>query len=222
MKFIKKLILRTLLRSIGKTYDGTGLSQKDAYNTPILLFSEWFRQSLKETPDQVNIMTVSTVSEDGSPSSRLVLLKHFDENGFVFYTNYNSRKARELSSNPKVSLNFWWEQFFRQVRIEGSAVKVSEKESDDYFQTRDRGSQLGAWASAQSQVIESRDILEKKVAAIEKKYEGTEIRRPPHWGGYRIVPEKIEFWQGRLNRLHDRFLYTKKEDGSWQKDRLSP
>jgi pyridoxamine 5'-phosphate oxidase len=222
MNCIKKLILKTLLRSIGKTYDATGLSKKNAHNTPILLFSEWFRQSLKEAPDQVNTMTLSTVSKEGVPSSRLVLLKHFDEQGFVFYTNYTSRKARELADNPRASLNFWWESFFRQVRIEGSAAKISAKESDRYFQSRDRESQLGAWASPQSQVIESREILEQKVEALKAQYQGNEVPRPPHWGGYRIVPDKIEFWQGRLNRLHDRFLYTRKVDGSWQRDRLAP
>lgn len=221
-KVLKNIILRALLRSVGKTYDATGLSEEDAFNTPILLFSDWFQQSLQEAPDQVNIMTMSSVSQDGNPSSRVLLLKHFDERGFVFYTNYNSRKAKDLADNPKVCLNFWWEKFFRQVRIEGSVEKVSAKESDRYFRSRDRGSQIGAWASPQSQVIESRDVLDQNVAALNKKYTGRDVPRPPHWGGFRIVPAQIEFWQGRLNRLHDRFLYTRREDGSWHLDRLAP
>lgn len=222
MNFVKNIILKTLLRSVGKTYDGTGLSKKNVSNAPMHLFSDWFQQCLKEMPDQVNIMTLSTVSANNTPSSRLVLLKHFDEQGFVFYTNYKSRKAEDLAGNPYAALNFWWERFFRQVRIEGLVEKVSAKDSDHYFRTRDRGSQLGAWASPQSEIIANRDLLDTSVAALEKKYHGQDVPRPPHWGGFRVIPQRIEFWQGRLNRLHDRFRYTKNEDGSWQLDRLAP
>jgi pyridoxamine 5'-phosphate oxidase len=222
MNYLQKIIIRTLLRSIGKTYDGTGLSKTNAHNTPIHMFSDWFQQTLKAAPDQANIMTISTATSSGMPRSRLVLLKHFDEKGFVFYTNYNSQKAQELSQNPQASLNFWWESFFRQVRIEGQTEKVSAKESDQYFASRDRGSQLGAWASPQSQIITDRNFLEQNVVELEEKHRGKNVPRPPQWGGYRLVPEEIEFWQGRLNRLHDRFRYQKQSNGKWQLDRLAP
>lgn len=222
MTFFKKIILKTLLRSIGKTYDGTGLSCDDAQGIPIRMFSDWFQQTLKKDPDQANIMTLSSVGQNGCPSSRLVLLKHFDQKGFVFFTNYTSRKAQEFTDNPNACLNFWWESFFRQVRIEGRVEKISDKESDKYFATRDRTSQLGAWASHQSQVLANRTVLEKRVAELAKRYKGKDVPRPPFWGGYRLAPNTMEFWQGRLNRLHDRLRYTKQANGDWKLNRLAP
>ena len=222
MNFLQKIVLKTLLRSIGKTYDGTGLNRDDAYDVPVQMFSDWFQQTLKKNPDQANIMTLSSVSLDGHPSSRLVLLKSFDQEGFVFFTNYTSKKAQELNNNPNACLSFWWETFFRQVRIEGKAVKISAKESDKYFATRDRTSQLGAWASHQSKTLTNRAVLEERVAKLSTRYHGKDVPRPPFWGGYRLVPSTMEFWQGRLNRLHDRFQYTKQADGSWELNRLSP
>jgi len=222
MLFIKKLIFKILLQSIGKAYDGSKLSRKRVAAAPILLFSEWFQQMLKESPDRANIMSLATVSPEGKPSSRLVLLKYFDEQGFIFYSNYRSRKALEMKANSKACLNFFWDTSLRQVRIEGVVEKISSQESDAYFQKRARGSQLGAWASPQSQIIQDRKSLEEKVAEITEKYKGRDVPRPPFWGGYRLIPDEIEFWQGRLDRLHDRFRYTKKTDGNWSIDRLAP
>ena len=222
MNVLQKLIIRTLLRSIGKTYDGTGLSRENAHDTPFHLFADWFQQALKESPDQANIMNLASVSADGNPSARLVLLKDFDENGFVFYTNYHSRKGQELTANPNACLTFWWEKSFRQVRIEGEVDRVSAQESDAYFATRDRTSQLGAWASHQSRVVASRSVFESKVAELDRHYQGRDVPRPPFWGGYRLAPSEIEFWQGRLNRLHDRFQYKRLADGHWVMNRLAP
>ena len=177
---------------------------------------------MQECPDQANIMALSSVALDGRPSNRLVLLKSFDEKGFVFFTNYTSRKAQELTDNPQASLTFWWEKFFRQVRIEGDVEVVTSKESDDYFATRDRTSQLGAWASHQSQTIDNRTVLEERVAEITKRYQGRDVPRPPFWGGYRLKPNTMEFWQGRLNRLHDRLQYKKEANGNWTINRLAP
>jgi len=222
MNLIKNFIIKTLLKSIGKAYDGSGLSRDVAYDTPTQMFADWFQQSLKENPDQANIVTLSSVSHDGRPSSRLVLLKSFDQRGYVFFTNYKSRKAQELNNNPNACLTFWWESFFRQVRIEGQVEKISAAESDQYFASRDRKSQLGAWASHQSQEIKDRTVLENRVAQLTEKYQGMKVPRPPFWGGYRLVPSTIEFWQGRLNRLHDRLRYSKQADSSWQLNRLAP
>lgn len=166
-------------------------------------------------------MTLATATKDGQPSARIVLLKSFDERGFVFFTNYHSRKGKDLAENPSACLLFYWPQVWRQVRIDGAVEKVSEKESADYFQTRPLGSRLGAWASNQSEVIENRDVLEENYAELEKRF-GEDVPCPPHWGGYRLRPIEIEFWQGRENRLHDRLRYRLRRDGTWLIERLAP
>jgi len=222
MNFIKKTIIKLLLRSIGKTYDGAGLVLPEAKDSPFSFFADWFQQALKEMPDQANIMTLSTVSPEGRPAGRLLLLKGYDERGFIFFTNYQSAKANDLEHNPWCSMAFWWERFFRQVRIKGPVEKLSAQESDDYFKSRDRGSQLSAWASAQSKVIANRAELEAQVQEYELKFKGKEIPRPDFWGGYRLLPEEVEFWQGRLNRRHDRLRYSRQQDGSWKVERLAP
>lgn len=166
-------------------------------------------------------MTIATATPDGRPSARVVLMKGFDERGFVFHTNYKGRKGLEIEANPRCALLFYWGELERQVRVEGYAARVPEKESDTYFSSRPRGGHIGAWASEQSRRIESRAALEERVRSVEIEYEGQEVPRPPFWGGYRIEPESIEFWQGRENRLHDRLLYTRRDKG-WQIQRLQP
>ena len=166
-------------------------------------------------------MTLATATKAGEPDARIVLLKSFDDQGFVFYTNYQSRKAKELSDNPQACLLFYWAQLWRQVRIEGTVEKVSDEESEKYFQSRPLGSKLGAWASNQSEVIESREVLEARFAELEKRF-GDNVPRPPHWGGYRVKPIAIEFWQGQDNRLHDRLRYRFQKDGLWVIERLGP
>jgi pyridoxamine 5'-phosphate oxidase len=173
-------------------------------------------------PLDPNAVTLSTVDSEQRPSSRTVLLKSFDERGFVFYTNYESKKAVHIENNPNVSLLFFWSDAARQVKIRGKAEKLSTKESLAYFLSRPRGSQIGAWVSAQSSVISSRSMLESKFQEIKKKFKDRDISLPSFWGGYRVVPEEIEFWQGRRNRLHDRFLFTKQDDGTWKIERLAP
>ena len=167
-------------------------------------------------------MTLATISPDGKPSARIVLLKDCDDRGFVFYTNYQSIKGQHLVKNPWAALVFLWVELERQVRIEGKVEKVPPSESDSYFRTRPRGSQLGAWVSDQSNVIANREVLERQLEALEQKYAGKEVPRPPHWGGFRVIPTEIEFWQGRPNRLHDRLRYRLTESGNWIRERLSP
>jgi len=166
-------------------------------------------------------MTLATATSDGTPDARIVLLKSFDDSGFVFYTNYQSRKARELSESPRACLLFYWASLWRQVRIEGTVEKISEAESDAYFQSRPLGSQLGAWASDQSEVVETREILEARFEELQKRF-GENVPRPPHWGGYRVKATVIEFWQGQDNRLHDRLRYKLRQDGNWTIERLGP
>lgn len=168
-------------------------------------------------------MTLATATADGRPSARTVLLKEVDENGFVFYTNYESRKGRELIENPRAALVFYWEELERQVRVEGIAEKVSQEQSEEYFRTRPKGSRLGAWASRQGQVLPNREIIEDRLAELAKQYEASEdIPLPDYWGGFRVKPEIIEFWQGRPNRLHDRLCYRRESSGAWTISRLSP
>ena len=166
-------------------------------------------------------MTLATATRDGTPDARIVLLKSFDDSGFVFYTNYQSRKAGELDESPRACLLFYWASLWRQVRIEGTVEKISDAESDAYFQSRPLGSKLGAWASNQSEIIENREILEARFAELQKRF-GENVPRPPHWGGYRVKPTAIEFWQGQENRLHDRLRYKLRQDGSWTIERLGP
>jgi pyridoxamine 5'-phosphate oxidase len=203
-------------------YTRTGLDESDAAPDPIEQFRGWFDDALAADLHEPNAMTLATATPEGRPSARTVLIKGFDERGFVFYTNYEGRKARELEANPQCALVFYWGELERQVRVEGRAGRVSEEESDAYFTSRPRGSQLGAWASEQSRPVEDRGTLERRLRELEREYEGREVPRPPFWGGYRVEPETVEFWQGRENRLHDRLLYRRSGDGGWKRERLQP
>ena len=211
-------------RNVGdlrKEYARAGLSESEADPNPVEQFRHWFDEALAANLHEPNAMTVATATRDGRPSARVVLLKSFDERGFVFYTNYEGRKGRELEENPRAALLFYWGELERQVRIEGAVSRVSEEESDAYYASRPRGSRLGALASEQSRAIEGRGALEGRISSLEAEYEGREVPRPPFWGGYRVEPEATEFWQGRENRLHDRLLY-RRGDGGWKMERLQP
>jgi pyridoxamine 5'-phosphate oxidase len=199
-----------------------GLNHDELYKNPVKQFESWYEETNNSGIHEPSAMSLATVDENGQPWQRIVLLKLFDEKGFVFFTNYESRKANQISTNPKVSLLFPWHPLGRQVHLVGSAEKITTAESLKYFATRPRGSQLGAWASEQSQVISSRSILETIVDSMKKKYAEKEIPLPPFWGGYRVVADTFEFWQARENRLHDRFIYTKDENGEWFNERLAP
>ena len=196
-------------------------SKASADPNPIQQFTQWYEEAVAAEVPETDAMTLATATASGNPSARIVLLKGFDERGFVFYTNYESRKAKELAENSRVSLLFYWMPIKRQVRIQGTVEKVSAEESDQYFHSRPLGSKIGAWASDQSEVIESREALEKRFEELGWKFSDN-VPRPPHWGGYRVKPDTIEFWQGRENRLHDRLRYRLQADGSWLIERLGP
>ena len=189
---------------------------------PFKQFELWLDEALAANFVEPNAMNIATVNQDGDVSSRMVLLKGFDKKGFVFFTNYNSTKANDLESAKLAALNIWWDKLHRQVRINGSVEKVSRQETVEYFHSRPRGSQIGAIASAQSQVIENHSVLADEYSRIEALYEGNEIPCPDHWGGYRVLPDKFEFWQGRPNRLHDRLRYVRSNSADWEIERLSP
>ena len=195
------------------------IEQVDA--DPMQQFKKWFDEAIADNVAEPNAMTLATATKEGIPSARILLLKDIAENGFVFYTNYESRKGQELAENPYAAMVFLWLQHERQVRIEGKIEKVSKEESAIYFNSRPKGSQIGAWASPQSQTIESRAVLEDKVAALEQEY-AAQIPMPDFWGGYILLPQRIEFWQGRSSRLHDRICYEQNEDGAWEVRRLAP
>ncbi len=205
-----------------KDYTLESLSELEVDLNPFSQFKKWFDQARAAQLPEPNAMTVATATPDGKPSARMLLLKDFNERGFVLFTNYNSHKGQELAENPQAALVFWWAELERQVRICGDVEKISESESDQYFESRPTKSRLGAWVSNQSEVIESREFLEGRLQEFHIKYENEEIPRPPHWGGLRVIPTEIEFWQGRPSRLHDRLLYSRLDNGTWKIERLSP
>lgn len=207
---------------IRKDYIQASLDEKDAGNDPLVLFKKWFAEADTAKVLEVNAMTLATVDAASKPHARIVLLKAIDDLGFTFFSNYQSNKGKELTANPNAALLFFWPELERQVRIEGIIEKVSEKESDEYFDVRPRGSRLGAWASPQSSTIPSRQFLEDQERKFQLQYDGKEIPRPEHWGGYRLIPKRIEFWQGRASRLHDRICFDQDAHNSWQKSRLAP
>ena len=209
------------IASIRREYMRESLSETDVHADPFGQFGRWWEEALHADIDEVNAMTLCTVSSEGFPSGRIVLLKGYDAEGFVWFTNYESRKGRELLSNPNASLLFFWKELERQVRIEGICERVSEVESDTYFHSRPEGSRIGAWASPQSAVISSREVLDRNIAEITERFSDSPVHRPPHWGGFRLRPRAFEFWQGRPSRLHDRIHYDIAEDG-WKIKRLAP
>ncbi|HLO38365.1 MAG TPA: pyridoxamine 5'-phosphate oxidase [Lacibacter sp.] len=210
------------IADIRRDYSLKTLTETEITENPFQQFADWWQQAIESEIDEVNAMTLATASLEGVPSARIVLLKGYDEKGFVFYTNYESAKGQELAENPRASLLFFWKELERQVRITGLVEKVSTQENDEYFLSRPTGSQIGAWASPQSHVIENRSWLESKVKELEVKFSSEKIVRPSHWGGYRVKPVIIEFWQGRSSRLHDRIQYTLQENNSWKIERLAP
>jgi pyridoxamine 5'-phosphate oxidase len=199
-----------------------GLDEKLIGRDPIEQFQLWLDDAISAKVPVPEAMTLATATPEGRPSARMVLLKQVDQNGFVFFTNYRSAKASQLDANPYAALVFYWPQFERQVRVEGEVVRTSAEESREYFQTRPRESQIGAWASTQSEVISGRDVLEQRANELETLYCDREIDCPEHWGGYRLKPERIEFWKGRVGRLHDRILYQRESGGGWTISRLAP
>lgn len=212
------------IADIRREYMAGGLRRTDLDANPITQFQKWFEQAARvfvQKETDVNAATLATVDKSGKPSARIILLKGLDERGFIFFTNYSSRKGRELAENPNAALVFYWQQMERQVCIAGAVKQISRGESEKYFKSRPRGSQLAAWASNQSDVAADRVELETKLRELEKKFPG-EIPLPPNWGGFILRPERIEFWQGRPNRLHDRFQYTRKKNDSWKLERLAP
>ncbi|MFN2492781.1 MAG: pyridoxamine 5'-phosphate oxidase [Pyrinomonadaceae bacterium] len=200
----------------------TQLDEKTVDANPIELFRAWFADAFGCGSRLPDAMTLATATSDGKPSARMVLLKQVDNSGFVFYTNYSSKKAKELEENPRAALVFYWVQLDRQVRVEGEVERISSAESDEYFATRPRESQIGAIASPQSEIIRSREVLEKQYSELDERYRDRPVKRPANWGGYRLIPERIEFWQNRPGRLHDRILYERQPDGTWTISRLAP
>lgn len=214
--------MSTNIADIRTDYKLQSFSEEDALPDPFAQFEKWWKEVLDSHIDEANAMTLATASADGMPDARIVLLKGFDTQGFTFFTNYNSAKGNELLENPRASLVFFWKELERQVRISGLVVMVSEAESDAYFNSRPEGSRLGAWASPQSEIIENREWLEENEKKMRVQFPDGVIGRPPHWGGYRVRPTRVEFWQGRPNRLHDRILYSLEKTGKWKVGRLAP
>ena len=212
----------TTLANLRREYASRALTEADAHEDPIQQFSLWFGEALKSELLDTNAMTLATATPKGEPSARIVLLKGFDEAGFVFFTNYESAKARQLDDNPTACLLLFWAALERQVRITGRVAKTSPQESETYFQSRPFESQIGAWASAQSRTLDDRAALESRYAELAARYAGGPVPLPPFWGGYRVHPDTIEFWQGRKSRLHDRLLYSRRPNGSWARSRLAP
>jgi pyridoxamine 5'-phosphate oxidase len=209
------------IAAIRKDYQLAALDDAAVGTDPLAFFGKWFIEAQAADVPEVNAMVLATVDERHNPHARIVLLKGLDEKGFVFYTNYQSAKGHDLDVNPNAALVFFWQELERQVRVEGTVEKVSEEDSDHYFNSRPEGSRIGAWSSPQSQVINDRTLLDDNYKKYQQQFSGSIIPRPPYWGGYRVVPEKVEFWQGRSSRMHDRLVFTKGE-GEWQKSRLAP
>lgn len=212
----------TNIADIRMDYMLAALDEATAGTDPIAFFSTWFGEAEKAQITEINAMTLATADAQGRPHARIVLLKGLDDRGFVFFTNYDSAKGADIAANPQVALLFFWKELERQVRIEGTIEQVPVSESDSYFLSRPRGSMLGAWASPQSREIPHRNILDTNYSRYEQEFSGIDIVRPPHWGGYIVVPNRIEFWQGRSSRMHDRILFTGNGDGTWRKSRLAP
>lgn len=209
------------LADLRRDYSLAGLAEKDLARDPYRQFEKWFAEAQAAKIPEPNALVLATATKDGRPSSRTVLLKGVDGRGFVFYSNYHSRKGRELEANPRASLTFPWIAIERQVIVDGTITQVAREESEAYFHSRPRASQLSAWVSSQSTIIPDRRMLEDSMKALEQKYAGQEVPLPPHWGGWRVLPETIEFWQGRRTRLHDRLRYRRQTDG-WTIERLAP
>ena len=214
--------MATTIADIRKEYKLQTLSEKDIAKDPFGQFDKWWQEAIRAGIDEPNAMTLATASADGMPDARIVLLKGFDTQGFTFFTNYNSAKGMQLLENPRASLVFFWKELERQIRISGLVSHTSHKVSDAYFDSRPEGSRIGAWASPQSESIESREWLEGNEKKFQQEWAGRLITRPPHWGGYLLKPVRMEFWQGRPSRLHDRLLYTLQTSGSWNIERLAP
>jgi pyridoxamine 5'-phosphate oxidase len=210
------------LSGLRHEYDAHGLRRADLHSDPIEQFNAWFAAALAAEMRDPNAMSLATASPEGKPSVRIVLLKGVDHRGFSFFTNYDSEKGRHLDANPFAALAFYWSKLERQVRITGPVERTSREDSAAYFHSRPVGSRLGAWVSRQSEVVDARQVLDARMEAMRERFHNSEITLPPHWGGYRLKPETLEFWQGRPNRLHDRFRYSRRDDNSWQIDRLAP
>jgi pyridoxamine 5'-phosphate oxidase len=216
------VLLPADLAALRQDYAQRGLRRHELDADPIRQFNTWLLEATAVQLIEPNALTLATVDEDGQPWTRTVLLKICDERGFTFFTNYESAKGRHLAGHSRVALTFWWGALERQVNVTGTVTKVPPKESEVYFHSRPESSQIGAWASAQSEVVQNREQLERQFAAAVARYGGAQIPLPPHWGGYRVTPQTIEFWQGRRSRLHDRLRYARQGDGSWKIERLSP
>jgi pyridoxamine 5'-phosphate oxidase len=210
------------IAAIRKDYSHRKLIENEVSPNPVQQFEKWWQEATEAKIEEPNAMVLATASPDGVPSARVVLLKDYSEEGFVFFTNYHSFKGKQLSENPKACLVFFWKELERQVRITGLVEKISAKQSDEYYQSRPEASRKSAWASPQSQVIESREWIDEQFNKISKQMEGSNIQRPPYWGGFIVNPIIVEFWQGRPNRLHDRIQYTMEDDGKWKLERLAP
>jgi pyridoxamine 5'-phosphate oxidase len=210
------------IADIRRDYKLKSLNEADTDINPYVQFGKWWDEAVNSQIDEVNAITLATASNEGIPAARIVLLKGYDEQGFVFFTNYNSAKGKEIQENPNVALLFFWKELERQIRINGIIEKIDGKQSDDYFQSRPVGSRIGAWASPQSTIIENRGVIENNVLKYQEQFSSMDIPRPQHWGGYVVKPIKIEFWQGRSNRLHDRIEYTLQTNGKWKRVRLAP
>jgi len=214
--------IRQLVANFRNEYISEGINEETLKSNPIDQFEVWFNEAVTNKLNEPNVMSLSTIQTDGKPSNRILLLKGFDERGFVFYTNYGSRKGKEIEGNNHAAMTFLWLELYKQVRIEGTLQRVSDEESDTYFNSRPRGSQIGAWVSPQSQPINGRHELERKVEEIEARFKDRPVTRPENWGGYCLTPKVIEFWQGRASRLHDRIEYRIDDNSVWVKQRLAP